>query len=59
MSIDIFKGTINDAQTDVGKDITQAETGESVVITGAIAQFEAMLNRLLQGYTLEIKAVKK
>jgi hypothetical protein len=59
MSIDLFKGTINDAQADVGKDITQAETGESVVITGAIVQFEAMLNRLLQGYTLEIKAVKK
>lgn len=57
--MDILKGTISDAQTAVQKDITQVGVTETLVISGAIAQLEAMINRLLQGYTLEVKAVKK
>lgn len=59
MSIDLFKGTISDAQTDVGKDIAQVETAETAVISSAISQLEAMLDRLLQGYTIQITAGKK
>lgn len=57
--MDILKGTISDAETFLLKDISLAGTTESEVIATAIAGLEAMINRFLQGYTIEVRAVKK
>jgi hypothetical protein len=46
--MDLFSGTIADAQKDVAADITQL---------GAV--LAAAIQKILDGYTIEIKAVKK
>jgi hypothetical protein len=55
----LFSGDISTAQTDVAKDISQLSTAETQVITTAVAALNTMLRGLVEGYTIEIKAVKK
>lgn len=55
----LFSGDINAAQGDVKADIIQISTAESQVISGAIAALNTMLRGLIEGYTIEIRAVKK
>lgn len=55
----LFSGQINQVQGDVQQDITKLGEEESCVITAAVASFKGMLQELLDGYTIEIKAVKK
>lgn len=55
----LFSGDISTAQTDVAKDISQLSAAETQVITTAVAALNTMLRGLVEGYTIEIKAVKK
>jgi hypothetical protein len=55
----LLDSAVDKAQADVQTDIPQMEAAAQATIESAIAQFEAMVNRILDGYSIEIKVVKK
>lgn len=54
----LFSGDINTAQADATKDISLVESAEDRVIASAVTAVDAMLRSLLDGYTIQIKAIK-
>jgi hypothetical protein len=55
----MFDGAITTLQADIEKDIPALEGAAAGAIAAGVASLEAMIQRLLDGYTLEIKLVKK
>jgi hypothetical protein len=55
----ILDSAVEKAQAGVEKDIAQLGAEEDAVIGQALAGLEAMLRRLAEGYTLEVRLVPK
>ena len=55
----LFGDQINTAQKDISTDINQVQTTEGQIIKNAVDSLNTMLRGLIEGYTIEIKAVKK
>lgn len=54
----LLSGDIDKVQKNAQTDIASVEAAETRVITAAVTSFEAMIHRLIDGYTIQIKAVK-
>jgi hypothetical protein len=54
----LFNGQIDTVQSDVKNDISVIQTAENQVIQSALTSLDKLLRGLIEGYTIEIKAVK-
>ena len=55
----LFGGQISDVQSDVKSDIAAVQTAEGQVILQAVTALDKLFRGLIEGYTIEIRAVKK